>query len=111
MSHGVNVGQTLPLSRITLASLKDLNYTVDYSKADFFTAKSGCCGSRRKEQEILDEGLSDDGLQEAVDFGMSILKDLNNGDKHAGDVIPAAERVSVLYIENGKLYKVMVEAR
>jgi hypothetical protein len=111
MSHGVNVGNALPLSRITLASLKDLNYTVDYAKADFFPAKFDCCGSRRKDQEATDEGLSEYGLQVAVDFGTSILKDLNKGDKNTCDITSDAQRVSVLYIENDKLYTVMVEAR
>jgi hypothetical protein len=50
MTGIINYGGPNPLSRITIGSLEDLGYTVDYSTADTFTAANlgtGCACRRR----------------------------------------------------------------
>lgn len=111
MSHSVTLGTTMPLSRITLAGLVDLNYTVDYSKAEQFSAIFGCCGSvRRNERRNVEDGLSEQGLEKATEFGLSILRDLTTKTRNDNSFEVAADRVSVLFWEDGQLYTVLVEA-
>jgi hypothetical protein len=111
MSHSVTLGTTMPLSQITLAGLVDLNYTVDYSKAEPFSATRGCCGnSRRNDRRNEEDGLSEEGLEKATEFGLSILQDLTTRIKSDDYYELAADRVSVLFLEGGKLYTVLVEA-
>lgn len=81
-----------PLSRITIASLEDLGYTVDYSPADSFGRSdlgSGCTCNRRRSVLSMSHGetrqlglggpgiqsrrLSQEMYQFAVDYGRNVL--------------------------------------
>ena len=72
-----------PVSRISIASLQDLGYTIDYSKADRFGSQDlnpACsCGVIRRSlvgtRQLVynDSQLSEELYQQAVDYGNVIL--------------------------------------
>jgi hypothetical protein len=83
------------LSRMTVAALDDLGYSVDYSQADLFPVskvKDSCmCLEQRLEEPgdhtVFDESkqhlgskntelVSDSGLEAAIKYGREILKDM-----------------------------------
>jgi Leishmanolysin len=130
MTGYVRNATVLQLSRITVGTLDDLGYTVDYSQADPFT-KSNLnpnCTCRRRSQEVMQfslppsapksRQLSDAGLQMAWDYGMNILTErakklpllsLIQEGSDAPDIVYVGHKlISVLMEEDGEVYGVMV---
>lgn len=121
------------LSRITIASLRDLGYEVDMEQADPFSAAeidSSCCnpGVRRRTTNNDDRSrhrrrrpLSQEGLTIATEFGKRELTKLNNfiaeqrRTMNIEDNVPENEEYivdiphfSVLYQEGDQVYTVIV---
>jgi hypothetical protein len=89
------ISGALELSRMTVAALDDLGYSVDYSQADPYPVskvRSSCmCSERRLEEpgdhNVFDgsnyvaesnnvESVSDSGLEAAIAYGRESLKDM-----------------------------------
>jgi hypothetical protein len=125
---------TNPLSRITVATLQDLGYSVDYSTADVFTRSNlnPTCLCRRRSLMDMIHGethplglrvsgvehrrLSDDAYKTAMAYGQEILASrkvgalLTMGDM-SPDVIYVADKVvHVLVADNGGIFDVIVRA-
>ena len=117
----------MELSRVTIGSLEDLGYIVDYSQADNYTsshiAESCLCdpslashGNLRTEKKPNKKRkLSDKGQKQAVEFGQKHLKDMEKHSKTHDKVIQdspvlfvADQVVSVLFVENGLVHAVEV---
>jgi hypothetical protein len=110
-----------PFSILTIASVEDLGYNVNYKEADEFDKddlNSTCCkDAKMKNNRLLSSpALSDAGWAEAVAFGQSILDEQGVSDDeellllevddfttYVGDRI-----VFVLFEEKGHLYEVLV---
>lgn len=111
-----------PFSILTIASVEDLGYTVNYKEADDFDKddlNSTCCkdGTKMKNNRLLSSpSLTDAGWAEAVAFGQSILDERRVSDDeellllevddlttYVGDSI-----IFVLFEEKGQLYEVLV---
>lgn len=130
MTGYVNGATKFPLSKITIGSLEDMGYKVDYSKADSYGRSdlaTSCLCNRRSlldmphgethqlGHEISNTGrriLSDAKYQAAVNYGLAILKEnalspnvpRDNGDiKYVGDQV-----VSVLVRDGGGVFSVVV---
>jgi Leishmanolysin len=134
---GILVAGSKPLlSRITIGSLADLGYQVDYSKADTYTKANlgpGCTCRRRTERSLaeMDHGdtlqlgsqsqlgvqprrLSDKLRQTAIEYGQAVLasRALNANRKltHAdGAVYVGDQIVSVLVREGDNVHGVIVK--
>jgi len=133
----------LTFSRVTIAGLEDLGYTVDYAQAETYTSAnmgSSClCNAATRGLGELVNGavrpfpneedvenvepknrrrLSDEGRNAAMAFGTSILEsrteqrsgikfNLLNSDGDNGACI-GDKVISVLYLEDGKYFDVLV---
>lgn len=104
------------LSTITVASLADMGYEVNYGPADTFTLfniNPDCWCTRRTFQRRIqtDEGssrpqLSEEGLQNAIRYGRQVLAEDGSVRSNSGLVNNA---VSVFYEENGTIFGVTVQ--
>ena len=118
-----------PLSRISIATLGDLGYTVDYSTAESYgtsAVDSNCrCGLRSLSDSIQPStahqlgtnhkstrrrSLSDEAHQMAVDYGQTILKNRqgskifsfrNSFNQLGDDVEYIGDKVIVVFVEEG----------
>lgn len=125
-----------PLSRITVATLEDLGYTVDYSTADTFTSSDldqSCVCRRRTLMDMIHgethqlglrvpgvqrRRLSDEAYNTAMAYGQAILASRKIGSLLAmdemstsPDVTYVADKVvNVLVADNGGVFDVVVRA-
>lgn len=119
---------TLPLSKITIAGLKDLGYTVNYDAAQNFTGFGCACGGSRLRRRLqnstaLDDSstwniyppqkrrLSEEGLQRATEYGKLVMAENRQamslvGSGDAPDI--GGEIIYILYEEDGVIHSVMV---
>jgi len=118
---------TQPLSRMTIATLEDIGYTVDYSTADSYTAAdmaSFCkCTSRRLGAPEVEEGgggrrhrrrqLTEENLNNAIAYGQSILANFTGtqivAPGNEGEPIEVY-KVVVFYEQDGFVHDVHVTA-
>ena len=120
---------SLPLSALTIATLEDIGYTVDYSSADAYDGcDTTCCGNSGCRRNLLRSSseenrnlqgmgkppLSAEGRGKAVAHGRSVLRERQlppgqarekDGVKYVGDLF-----ISVLVEEGGFIYEVGVSA-
>jgi Leishmanolysin len=107
-----------PLSNITIGTLEDMGYTVDFTQADPFTIEDlGQCGSfcpgaeggrhetnEHRAQAILDSDkmytIMSYAKTEMIEMHEAFLE--TNGDRNDG--IKAVEEIFVLYEAEGKIY-------
>lgn len=127
-----SLSRDLPISRLTIAGLEDLGYSVDYSAAQGFDASmmSASCRCNNRLRHRLQEGespasendrenaydeprrLSEEGWQLARDYGKAVLAEnqesmnLIEGDGGPPDL--GAEIIYVMYEENGVVHSIMV---
>jgi hypothetical protein len=135
---GMLVAGSKPLlSRITIGSLADLGYQVDYSKADSYTKANlgpGCtCRRRRTERSLaeMDHGdtvqlglhsrpgvqqrrLSDNLRQSAIEYGQTVLASralgVNRKLANADDAVYVGDQiVSVLVRDGDNIHGVIVK--
>mmetsp|Transcript_22159 Transcript_22159/g.48184 ORF Transcript_22159/g.48184 Transcript_22159/m.48184 type:complete len:125 (+) Transcript_22159:1-375(+) len=111
-----------PISILTIASLEDIGYTVDYSGAGAYDGSDTTCCNNDGAYAISgfegDAGLppptlSDDGRADAVAYGQELLleyktsslvvEDIPDGLMYMGD-----SSVVVLYEEDGQIFEVVV---
>jgi hypothetical protein len=115
-----------PMSRVTIGSLEDFGYRVNYSAADEYNITNlnpscVCLGNdERKLRNYQTEKrrLSDKGYSIALEYGRSILRDkaaavsasntMRNHQEGNELVYVGHEFVSVLYMENDEIYGVAV---
>lgn len=125
---GLLTGTELPLSRITIGTLEDMGYQVDYTQADAYTAAdvdSGCVCSRRVLEETQQLGLgspetkprrlSEAARAVAVAYGTAELKRRSEAFKglrvtdtytYVGDKV-----ISVIVRDNdGSIFRIVVHA-
>ena len=121
------------LSRITLGSLEDMGYEVDYSKADATNARffqSRCQCKRRLQEEALASNttmseakprrqLSDEGRAIAEEYGLSVLEETQAEIDQVQSLVPMDDEdvadigghvIAVMYEEEGILYDVIVRS-
>ena len=121
------LSNTNVISKLTIATLADIGYSVDYTQAEPYDGDSmnnnvsGCCkpsGTRKQLRQLQSinsrKPLSPGGKAEANAYGRKILKERDlppgleretDGALYVGDMF-----VSVLVEENGEVYEVNVEA-
>jgi Leishmanolysin len=115
---------TMPISRLTVATLQDVGYTVNYDKADPYTKANmdpTCvCTARNLRQlkivKLLDtpqgrsssattKKISNEGFQKARDFGKKILmqgrRNFNNSNQPGVEQYVGADFITVIYNEEG----------
>ena len=122
-----------PLSRITIGTLQDLGYTVDYSKADYFGrsnlgTSTGCICNRRRSLPDMHHGetrqlglglpntvrrvISNDAHRLAVDYGKSILAERAlppNVPRDDGAITYVGDQVvSVVVADGSNVFSVVV---
>jgi Leishmanolysin len=134
---GVLTGVLHPLSRITIATLQDLGYTVDYSSAETYTrgdVLSSCLCNRRSLMDSSSNGdahqlgrslgsterrsLSDKGLQQAVNYGQAILQERkrtasvtveDDPNPIGGDILFVGDKLLMVFVEEaGAFFDVVV---
>jgi hypothetical protein len=124
----VNNQTAFPLSRMTIGSLQDLGYSVDYSQTDAYSKAdlnpSCTCGGRRAlpastvaKATVPQRHLSRKGHQEAVSYGRKVLAEAQEQRDLAGHSENDAaiqylgdEMVTVFYMENGHIFDVDVHS-
>ena len=112
-----------PISKLTIASLQDMGYGVDYGAADEYDGSdTTCCfgGSVSVQEEDDTDSLptlSEEGRAAAIAYGKQVLNEnalsVSDGDdietsedlEFAGDKI-----VSILFEEGGQIFEVVVES-
>jgi len=121
-----------PLSRVTVGSLEDMGYVVDYTSADPFTAADlgpGCTCRRRnlrnrqqgevfllgsdsrEHRRDLQEPLSEELRKYAIQAGLKILDESADfaGRTSYGDAIYVGDKaVSIIMLQGKQLYSVVV---
>jgi hypothetical protein len=105
----------MPFSRLTIASVEDLGYTVNYTAADDFDgSKTPCCKSTGA-SFLSTHDLSDDGRNAAIVYGRNVLSESLSDDLEALLEVDDTEltyvgdlMVVVLYEEEGLIYEVIV---
>ena len=126
-----------PLSKLTIASLEDIGYTVDYNVADEYDAsdiKTSCCTPSNSvsppKMEGIQRNVSSKGMDAAIDFGRKILKERQGSMENFSSATDSEQddfnlmiqysstfsksqddsdmNVIVIYEEKGKIYDVHV---
>ena len=110
-------GEDMPFSRLTVASLEDIGYAVNYDAADDFDGTdTACCTGAIRPFSLNTPSLSSDGRDAAVLYGQNILSESQLSDDLAqlveeddtGLTYVGDRVVVVLYMEDGKIYEVFV---
>ena len=109
-----------PLSRLTIGTLEDLGYSVDYSQADPYTASDmnpGCvCNRRRLGQSHAQwmtpkrRKLSQEGEQAVIAYGESLIAEAEAQEMDLGPDLALDPTVFVLYAEGDQIHGVHVVA-
>jgi hypothetical protein len=114
---GFTSDEDMPFSRLTLASLEDIGYAVNYDAADDFDGTdTACCTGAIRPSRLNTHSLSSDGKDAAVLYGQKILSESQLSDDLAqlveeddtGLTYVGDRVVVVLYMEDGKIYEVFV---
>lgn len=100
-----------PISKLTIASLEDIGYQVNYTAAEEYDGfDTTCCFPTESSLPPPNESLSEEGLDAAIAFGQQILQEsagpeqeLDDGLIYVGDAM-----VTVLFEEGGNIYDVHV---
>ena len=127
MSALSNPGSTpRPISRVTVGSLDDMGYEVDYDQADPFSASDlnpSCRCHNDDDQRMLQSSsssslersnqkslrrLSADGKKEAIRFGLEQLEQMNRDIIARDESALIANQLVVSYVEDGIVYDVVV---
>jgi hypothetical protein len=133
MTGFLNGGGLNPLSRITIATLDDLGYTVDYSPAETYT-RENVASSCRCGQRLLSEAtkpnqahqlgtihpstqrrtLSEEAYHDAVNYGRAILKKRqrlrasssfqDNLSRIRNDILYVGDNVVIVFVEEGGVF-------
>jgi Leishmanolysin len=117
----------LPISRLTIAGLEDLGYTVDYGTAEAFGAQNmdpSCVCDTTRRSLLRDKNasvrrlsgparqLSEEGQQTAIAYGQGIMAQNRQQNSFLPDSDDAVDiggdLVYVLYLENDTVYSMMV---
>ena len=107
----------MPFSRLTVASLEDIGYGVNYNASgNFDGSNTACCTGAIRPSSLYSPSLSGDGRDPAVLYGQKILSESQLSDdlaqlveeddtglSYVGDRV-----VVVLYMEDGHIYEVFV---
>jgi hypothetical protein len=131
MTGVINTTATSFLSRITIATLEDIGYKVDYSTADPYGVAnlnpSCICNEtqRRLVRGVSHESrsrrrrrLSDESRQDAIDYGQSLLLQRSQpfliggstGEDDDGLIYVGDKFVTVFVEENGVIHDVVVRS-
>lgn len=114
-------GQGNPISTLTIASLQDIGYGVDYGAADAYDGSdTTCCfGGGASVQDDTDSlpSLSEEGRAIAIAYGKQVLNE-NALSVSDGDDIGISEEleyaadkvVSILFEEGGQIFEVVVQS-
>lgn len=120
ISSGAN-----PFSRVTIASLEDIGYEVDYEAADSFTTSDLSCrcrcdaGCAEVSSNDSSKELSEEGRASAIAYGKQMLANLTDAQllvdftdaRLSKQTFPGNNiAVSVAYAEDGNVYSVLVRA-
>ena len=107
-----------PLSRLSIATLQDLGYSVDYSQADPYTASNmdpGCvCNRRRLGQSHAQRmtpkrrKLSKEGEQAAIAYGEALLSNVDTQEVESNSEVALDLTVFVMYAEGDQIHGVHV---
>ena len=120
MTGKVDGATTFPLSKLTIASLEDLGYTVDYSAADDYDGRNTTCcipdTSPIQSINTLKPPLSTSGRATAIEYGLEVLRSNQRPSKSqfqdimdANGLVYLGDRfVNVIIEENGYIYDVDV---
>ena len=112
------------LSRVTIATLEDIGYQVDYDQADSYSLRdiNPACACNRRLRQSSDltrskrRKLSDEGREGAIRHGRSLIQDnmialaLNKDEEHVEghSDYRAGNTAVVYYLEEGELFSVPV---
>jgi len=122
MTGKVDGATIFPLSKLTIASLEDLGYNVDYSAADEYDGRNTtCCNPNTSPISIRSvktakPPLSASGRATAVEYGLEVLRSHQRPSKSQfqdfmdenGLVYLGDQFINVIYEENGNIYDVDV---
>eukprot|EP00543_Licmophora_paradoxa_P009220 CAMPEP_0202469224 /NCGR_PEP_ID=MMETSP1360-20130828/77847_1 /ASSEMBLY_ACC=CAM_ASM_000848 /TAXON_ID=515479 /ORGANISM="Licmophora paradoxa, Strain CCMP2313" /LENGTH=232 /DNA_ID=CAMNT_0049094501 /DNA_START=143 /DNA_END=838 /DNA_ORIENTATION=+ len=127
----------VPLSRVTIGTIEDLGYSVDYNAADPYDTEDidpACVcddgsrrflgGSGRGRDRLLqnggvEDGLSEEGHKACVDYGLSLISEYvssfeSNSQKPDSSPPNFYQNpymtMTILYMENGRIYDVEVSS-
>ena len=106
----------LPFSRLTIATVEDIGYSVNYDAADAFDGSDTTCCNGPAPSTQSKPTLSDAGRDDAVAYGQKILRENQLSDEVAllleeddtGLMYVGDKMVVVLYIEGGIIFEVFV---
>ncbi len=109
-------GLVLPFSRLTIAGVEDLGYTVNYNAADNYDSSNITCCNGSIPSSLSTIALSDDGRDAAILYGQKILSESQLPDDQAllleedytGLTYVGDQLVVVLYIEDRHIFEVLV---
>ena len=115
MTGALNPG-TNPFSRLSIASVEDLGYLVNYNAANVFDGRNTTCCSGTAPSTQSKPTLSDAGRDDAFAYGQNILRENQLSDEVAllleeddsGLMYVGDKMVVVLYIEDGIIFEVFV---
>ena len=107
-----------PLSELTIATLQDLGYSVDYSEADLYTAafmNPGCVCNRRRLGHSHAQSttpkrrkLSKEGEQAAVAYGAAHIAQVQTQTEDVGPDLELNPTAFVMYAEGDEIHGVHV---
>ena len=107
-----------PLSALTIATLEDLGYSVDYSQADFYDARymdRECVCNRRRLGHSHAQSttpkrrkLSKEGEQAAVAYGAARITEVQAKNMDLGSDLELNPTVFVMYAEGDEIHGVHV---
>ena len=114
---GFASGALPSFSRLTIATLEDIGYSVNYDAADAFDGSDTTCCNGPAPSTQSKPTLSDAGRDDAVAYGQKILRENQLSDEVAllleeddtGLMYVGDKMVVVLYIEGGIIFEVFVK--
>ena len=121
MSSSVNGATVLPFSALTIGTLDDIGYGVNYEAADEFDGSdTTCCFANSTEIMAASKpskpSLSEAGMAYATEFGLKILREsqlppeeVAKLETEASDIMYVGDKFITVYMyENGNIYDVHV---
>ena len=120
MTGFIGSNENNPLSRLTIGTLQDIGYSVNYNQADPYTANDmnpGCVCNRRRLGRSHAQSttpkrrkLSQEGQDAAIAYGEALLSSMDTKEVESNSEVELDPTVFVLYAEGDQIHGVHVVA-
>lgn len=111
------VDQGMVLSFLTVASLADMGYEVDFAQAESFSLAGPCCSTRRElrgstptKKRFSERRLTPENREKAIDFGKREMRRLRENQYDIGldPQLAIMDTINVYMLQDGHVIDIVV---